>query len=216
MKLYSANLSNFATKCRIAAYDKGLNVEIAPIPGGGLKSPEYLKINPLGKMPSLELDDGSVILESEVINEYFEEKFPGSPLMPRSPEARANVRMLSRFNDLYLDPPMRSLFSQLNPKTRDEKFVNDRLSEINSRLDLLDKMLAEGGFAAGADFTLADCALAPTMVFVTGMLPSFGARPPLEGRPKISAWWTKVQTRPSVSKALEEMRQAMSAMMNRG
>ncbi len=214
MKLYNMNLSNFATKSRIAIYDKGLNIEIAPIPGDNLKSPEYLKINPLGKTPALEID-GMVISESEVINEYLEDKFPDPPLLPRTPEARANVRTLTRFHDLYFEPPLRALFGQLNPKTRDEKVVNEKLTEFNLRLDQLEKMLADSGFAAGADFTLADCALAPTMFFATNLLPGFGAKPPLEGRPKLEAWWTKVQTRPSVKKALGEMAEALKAMQRR-
>ncbi len=214
MKLYNMNLSNFATKSRIAIYDKGLNIEIAPVPGGNLKSPEYLKINPLGKIPTLDAD-GMIIAESEVINEYLEDKFPSPPLLPKSPEGRARVRSFTRFHDLYLEPPLRALFGQLNPKSRDEKVVNERLTEFNQRLDQLESMLAQSGFASGAEFTLADCALAPTMFFATNMLPGFGAKPPLEGRPKLAAWWTHVQTRPSVKKALAEMGEALAAMMKR-
>jgi glutathione S-transferase len=214
MKLYNMNLSNFATKSRIAIYDKGLNIEIAPVPGGNLKSPEYIKINPLGKIPALDAD-GMIIAESEVINEYLEDKFPSPPLLPKSPEGRARVRLFTRFHDLYLEPPLRALFGQLSPKSRDEKVVNERLIEFNQRLDQLESMLAPSGFASGPEFTLADCALAPTMFFANNMLPGFGAKPPLEGRPKLAAWWTHVQTRPSVKKALEEMAEALAAMMKR-
>jgi glutathione S-transferase len=214
MKLYNMNLSNFATKSRIAIYDKGLNIEIAAIPGDNPKSPEFLKINPLGKAPALDAD-GVIIAESEIINEYLEEKFPDSPLLPKTAEERAHVRTFTRFHDLYLEPPLRALFGQLNPKSRDEKIVNERLTEFNQRLDQLEAMLAPSGFAAGAEFTLADCALAPTMFFATNMLPGFGAKPALEGRPKLEAWWKHVQTRPSVKKALGEMSEALAAVMKR-
>jgi glutathione S-transferase len=214
MKLYNMNLSNFATKCRIAIYDKGAKVDIVPIPGNDSKSPEYLKLNPLGKVPTLDAD-GVVIGESETINEYLEDKFPTPALLPKTPEGRARVRSFTRFHDLYLEPPLRALFSQMNPKTRDDKVVNDRLTELNTRLDQLEKMLADSGFAVGADFTLADCALAPTTFFAVNMLGMFGAKPPLEGRPKLAAWWAHVQTRPSVKKALGEMAEALAAM-NRG
>lgn len=61
---------------------------------------------------------------------------------------------------------MRALFfAHMNPKTRDEKVVNEKLIELNGRLDQLEKMLADSGFATGADFTLADCAGAPRMFF---------------------------------------------------
>jgi glutathione S-transferase len=212
MKLYGMNLSNFVTKSRIVVYEKGAGVELIG-PPGGTKSPEYLKINPLGKVPTLDAD-GTIIPESEIINEYLEEKFPNPPLLPRSPEAKAKVRLFTRFHDLYLDPPLRALLGQLNPKSRDEKVVNDKLTELQTRLDQLEAMLAEpGNFATGPDFTLGDCALAPTTFFVTNLLPGFGAKTPLEHRPRLSAWWTKVQERPSVKKALGEMAEALKAMM---
>ena len=214
MKLYNMNLSNYATKSRIAIYDKGLDIEIVPIPGNDLKSPEFLKINPLGKTPALDAD-GMIIAESEVINEYLEDRFPDPPLLPPTPEERARVRSFTRFHDIYLEPPLRALFGQLSPKTRDEKVVNERLTEFNQRLDQLEGMLSPSGFAAGPDFTFADCALAPTMFFATNMLQSFGAKPALEGRPKLDAWWQKVQTRPSVKRALDEMAEALAAMMKR-
>lgn len=215
MKLYGMNLSNFATKSRIVVYEKGADIELVA-PAGGMKSPEYLKINPLGKIPTLDAD-GTIIPESEIINEYLDEKFPTPPLLPRSPEARAKVRLLTRFNDLDLDPPLRALFGQRNPKSRDEKVVNEKLSELQTRLDQLESMLAEpGNFAAGPDFTLADCALAPTTFLVTNVLPGFGAKAPLEHRPRLAAWWNKVQERPSVKKALGEMGEAMKAMMGGG
>src|SRR5437879_5558094 len=126
MKLYNANLSNFASKCRLAIYEKGAPVEIVPIPGGDLKSPEYLKIYPMGKTPSLEVD-GQILGESEVINEYLEEKFPQKPLLPKDAESRARVRAISRFHDLYLEPPLRALFPQVTAKDKDQKLIAEKL-----------------------------------------------------------------------------------------
>jgi glutathione S-transferase len=214
MKLYNLNLSNFATKSRLVVYEKGLDIEMAPIPGGQLSSPEYAKVNPLGKTPALDVD-GLVIPESEVINEYLEEKFPNPPLLPKSPEGRARVRIMTRFHDLYLEPPLRALFGQMNPKTRDEKVVGEKATDFKHRLGQLDKMLADGGYACGSDFTLADCALAPTMFFATNLGPAFGIKP-FDGNPKLAAWWTHVQTRPSVKKALGEMGEALAAMQRGG
>jgi glutathione S-transferase len=214
MKLYNLNLSNFATKSRLVIYEKGLNIEMAPIPGGQLSSPEYAQINPLGKTPTLDAD-GVIIPESEVINEYLEDKFPTPPLLPKSPEGRAKVRIMTRFHDLYLEPPLRALFGQMNPKTRDEKVVTEKVTDFKNRLGQLEKLIADGGFACGSDFTLADCALVPTMFFVTNLMPAFGVKP-LEGHPKIAAWWTHVQSRPSVKKALGEQAEALAAMQRGG
>src|SRR5437764_5904456 len=105
MKLYNGNLSNFASKCRLAIYEKKADVNIAPIPGGDLKAPEYLRIYPMGKIPALEVD-GEIIGESEVINEFLEETFPEPALLPGDPRDRARVRGITRFHDLYLEPPL--------------------------------------------------------------------------------------------------------------
>ena len=214
MKLYGMNLSNFVTKSKIAMYEKAIDVELLPPPGGN-KSPEYLAINPLGKIPTLDAN-GTIVAESEVINEYLEDKYPANPLLPRSPEARAKVRAFTRAHDLYFDPPLRALLGQMNPASRDAKVVTDKLADLTKIADVFEQMLPGDGYAAGADFTLADCALAPTMLFATNMLGAFGAKPILEGRPKLAAWWNHVQQRPSVKKALGEQMAAIATFQKTG
>ena len=211
MKLYNANLSNFASKCRLVIYEKGAPVEIVAIPGGDLKSPEYLKIYPLGKTPALQVD-GQIIGESEVINEYLEEKFPEKALLPKDPEGRAKCRAIGRFHDLYLEPPLRSLFPQVSAKEKDQKLIGEKLAEIKTRLDQLEAMLSSGPYALGSAFTLADCALAPTFFFMNLLLPMLGAPHFSEGHPKLTAWWAKVQERPTVQKVHAEQQQALMEM----
>src|SRR6059058_1998700 len=157
MKLYNAKLNKFASKCRPRIQGKNAKVDIVPIPGGDLQSPEYLKIYPMGKTPSLEVD-GEIIGESEVINELLEESFPSPPLLPKEPKARARARGISRFHDLYLEPPLRALFPQASTKERDQKLIAEKLAELNLRLDQLELMLSMGPYAIGNAFTLADCA----------------------------------------------------------
>jgi len=192
----------------LAIYEKGAPVEIAAIPGGDLKSPEYLKIYPMGKTPALEVN-GQIIGESEIINEFFEEKFPEKPLLPKDPESRARVRGFGRFHDLYLEPPLRALFPQVTAKEKDQKLIAEKLAEITLRLDQLEGMLSSGPYAAGSTFTLADCALVPTFFFANLLLPMLGGTPFTEGHPKLAAWWAKVQERPSVQKVTGEQQQAL-------
>jgi glutathione S-transferase len=213
MKLYNLGLSNFASKSRIAIYEKGVNVEFVD-PPGGLGSADYKKINPLGKVPALVLDNGQLIAESELINEYLEDKYPAKPLLPKDAEGRAQVRAFTRFHDLYLEPPMRAVFPKLFGQQLDDKFIQEKITEVNNRLDQLEGKIGNQ-WAAGSTFTLADCALAPTMFFMTTFLPQFESKPPTEGRPKITAWWNRVQEQPSVKKALDEQRAALAAMMKK-
>lgn len=213
MKLYNLMLSNFASKTRIAIYEKGLAVEMVD-PPGGLGSAEYKKINPLGKVPALLLDNGQLIAESEIINEYLEDKFPEKPLLPKDAEGRARVRSFTRFHDLYLEPPLRALFPKLFGQQLDDKFIQEKVTEVNTRLDQLEAMLSSP-WAAGEMFSLADAALAPTMFFMSNFLPQFGSKGPFDGRPNLKAWWDRVQEQPSVKKVLGEQQAALQAMMKR-
>ncbi|HXG19576.1 MAG TPA: glutathione S-transferase family protein [Methylomirabilota bacterium] len=213
MKLYNLDLSNFASKTRIALYEKGVNFEKVP-PPGGLGSADYKKVNPLGKVPALVLDNGQLIAESEIINEYLEDKYPEKPLLPKDAEGRARVRSFTRFHDLYLEPPLRAMFPKLFGQQLDDKFIQEKVTEVNNRLDQLEAMIGSP-YAAGSAFTLADAALAPTMFFMTSFLPQLGAKAPTEGRPKIAAWWNAVQQQPSVKKVLGEQQAALQAMMKK-
>jgi len=214
MKLYTVPLSNFGNKSVIVAYEKNLPLEVVPPPGNELASPAYLAINPLGKVPALEVD-GTVIPESEVINEYLEDRYPNPPLLPKEAAARARVRVLTRHHDLYLDPPMRALFFQMDPKTRNAEVVAESLAGSQKALDYLESRIGSP-WAAGDAFTLADCALAPSIWYIVRILPAFGAADPLGSRPKTAAWFGRVQERPSVKRALEEQGKALAERMAGG
>jgi hypothetical protein len=98
VRLYSEQVSNFTARCRIVIGEKGLHeIEIVSPPLEYLNSSEFLKINQLGKLPALEIDGSTSLFEPEVINEYLEERFPQTPLMPPDPLARARARLICRF-----------------------------------------------------------------------------------------------------------------------
>jgi len=208
--LYNANLSPYASRVRIAIYAKNLPVEIVT-PPGGTGTPEYKKLNPTGKVPALEVD-GQVIAESEVINEYLEDRFPTPSLRPADPLARARMRTISRFGDLYLSPPLGALFAQMNPATRDAKLVAEKLGELATKLDQLEQLVVAGPYAAGAELTLADCSLAPLFFFLGQLMPAVGGPSPLAGRPKLKKIADTVGAHPAASKVLGEMGAAMAEM----
>ena len=213
MKLYSAALSPYAARARIAIYAKGLDIEILPPAGGGLKSPEYLALNPIGKVPALVLADGSVIPESDTIVEYLEDAFPARSLRPASAEDKAKARLLARVGDLYLMAHGGALFGQMNPATRDQAVVDAAFAKLDESLGHLDRLLGEGPYAVGDKLTTADCALAPMMFFM-GMLARTFARPDfLTGHPKVAAYAAHLQSDPHVKKAYAEMQEALMARM---
>ena len=214
MKLYNANLSPYSARVRIAIYAKNLPIEIAPAPGG-LGSAEFKKTNPLGKVPALEVD-GQVVIESEVILEYLEDRFPTPSLRPADPLARARMRALSRFADLYLSPPLGALFGQMNPATRDAKLVSEKLAELELRLDQLESLVVAGPYAAGPELTLADCALCPVFFFLARVIPLVGGKPPLDGRPRLASVAETTARHPAVARVLDEIGAAMAERRKAG
>ena len=96
MKLYDYPRSSAAYRTRIALHLKGLAFETVEVhllrEGGEHLRPEYRAINPQARVPSLVLDDGTVLIQSPAILEYLEEIHPHPPFLPRDAKARAKVR----------------------------------------------------------------------------------------------------------------------------
>jgi glutathione S-transferase len=208
MKLYSANLSPYGSRARLAVYAKGLPVEIS-LPPGGMKSPEYLAINPLGKVPCLVTEAGVAISESDTIVEYLEDAFEQNALRPASPEQRAKARMLSRIGELYVLEPMSRLFGQMNPETRDPAVVEKALADMEKGVGQLNAALSGDRYAAGPEFTTADCQLAPTMFYLPTMAAGFGKADLVAKNPKVAAYIESVKDHPSVQKIYAEMGDAV-------
>jgi glutathione S-transferase len=215
VKLYSVALSPFAARCRIQIYAKRLPVELAD-PPGGLGSEGYRKLNPTGKVPALQLDDGSVLPESAVIGEYLEDRFPEPPLRPADPQARARMRLLVHFADLYLVPPLVALFGQVNPAQRSAAVVAERIEELRPRYDQLAGFLGPGPFAVGAELTLADCALFPLFFFATRLHPLLGDKDPTAERAPLSRWWQTVRRHDAIARVDGELAKALAESMRAG
>lgn len=104
--LHGFPFSNYHNIVKHALMHKGLEFEerIA-YPG----SPELAEVNPVGKIPAMTTDKGTVLSESSVLLEYLEETYPSPPLYPVDPEERGRVRRLVKFAELYFDLPARRL-----------------------------------------------------------------------------------------------------------
>lgn len=210
MKLYSAGLSPFAARVRLAIYAKSLPVDIVAPPSGGLKSPEYLAVNPIGKLPALVLADGMVIPESDTIVEYLADAFPASGLKPASAEDAASARLLARVAELYIMTPGGALFSQMNPAARNAEAVDAAFVSLEKGLEYLNLFVGEGAYAVGDSLSLADCAIVPIFFFTGVFGQAFGKGDLLARHNKLTAYWSKVQADPSVAKVLSEMQEGLA------
>ena len=102
MRLYYFPVAPNPTKVRLYLAEKGIGVEqiAVDLRAGEQQSPDFLRKNPMGKLPVLELDDGTAVNESLAIIEYFEELHPDPPMIGRTPEERLKVRALERHCDI--------------------------------------------------------------------------------------------------------------------
>lgn len=107
--LYDVPVSNNGARCRLIIYWKQLEDAFAitdPSAIGGIKSDEYLRLNPQGKMPLLVLPDELALPESEVISQYICHAYEdvGPSLIPEDPETRAVAALATRIHDVYIVP----------------------------------------------------------------------------------------------------------------
>jgi glutathione S-transferase len=206
MRLYSENYSPFSAPVRIAIYAKALDIEIVA-PPGGLRSAQYHVINPLGTIPCLMLDDGTRLPESSAIMEYLEEKFPEPPLLPASPEARAQVRLLQRIGELHITTQTVELAQR--PDAAQDETAGNRLTKIVRGLAALQNILMGDDFAAGPNLTLADCQLAPALFRVPRVVGAFMDRDLIGAYPKVARYIETSRRHKAVARVLDEMNAAL-------
>lgn len=208
--LYDMPVSNHGARVRFVLYKKKLEgiIDIRPPSTiGGLKSPEYLALNPQGKMPLL--CDGTLNLpESECIVQYLLDRYSdtGPTLTASTPELRARGALVTRIHDLYVAPVQGSMYRKFESA---EQRANE-LKTLNYQLDAIEQSMAPlslGPFAAGPEITAADGALFPTLLFCDFILPTYFKWTSLwTSRPRLSAWWTAVNNDPEAKRVIEEVK----------
>ncbi|MFT4562826.1 MAG: glutathione S-transferase [Gammaproteobacteria bacterium] len=204
MKIYQAVTSPFAVRVRIALYAKALTPEFAA-PPDGMGSEAYRKITPLGKVPTLVCDDGAVIAESAVINEYLDETFLAPALLPVNPQERARVRMVVQMTDAYVFARYLPLFTIAKAEGKESFSVADGIKGVKAGLAAVERVVDDGTYAVGDGLSLADCALAPALFYVTEYAKEyFGAGDLLGHCPNLKNYWMRIQTNPHVSRALAD------------
>jgi glutathione S-transferase len=179
--LYDADRCPYCARVRIVLAEKGVGYETVTVDLDDRPAWIYEK-NPVGKVPVLE--EGEFVLpESEVINEYLEERYPDPALWPTDPAERAEGRLLvERFDSL--SRPYYAL-------RRGEEDARERLDE---QLAVLDGLLGGRPFLTVREFGLADAAYLPWILRAESNLGM-----DLEAHPALAEWVERCTERPSVS-----------------
>lgn len=205
--LFGSPVSNYTARCRYLVYRKDIEEKVnirSPADMGGIKSDDFLKLNPLGKMPAAVVH-GSVgsggdeaIYESAVICEYLAERFidDGPSFVPNSAERRARARIISALLDTYM--------GSLHPYMYKKDVSDDRATgaaKMQAVFDAIENSLdEEGPYAVGDTLSIADCCLWGNWPFYDFMLPTFFGWSPTDGRPKLAAWRKMMTSESKASK----------------
>ena len=195
IKLFTFPPSTNSRKVRIALLEKGLEFERVNVDLSKReqKNPEYLKIHPFGQIPALD-DEGFVIYDSTVINEYLEDEYPYPPLMPGDSEGRARARLMEDFRDTHFNP----YFVQILQETRkpegerDEQRIQNAKAEITKGLDRIESELQDREYLAGP-FSLADVAFMSNLE----LLDRFSIPVDANKYKRTVAWIDRLKARPS-------------------
>ena len=202
MKLMGAKTAPSARRVTIYLAEKGIELDRIEVnlSAKEQKSPEFLKKNPLGKVPVLELDNGTFLPESAAIIEYLEEIHPNPPMIGETAEERADVRASERIaSDVFIRLAYVLLHSHPSvPKNRPGFIQIPQIAEalqesVDQLLDQLEIRIADREFLAGQHPTIADCTL---FALLEAAYPAFEYELP-ERCPRLRAWYERFSKRPS-------------------
>src|SRR5262245_25549471 len=154
MNLYSGTTDPFSHRCRIVLYEKGMDFQVIDV--DLFNKPEDIAvINPYNRVPVL-VDRDLVLYESNIINEYIDERFPHPQLMPPDPIMRARARQLLFTFEQELFSHIESLEKNLKSAEKSRSHVRDRLSELAP-------IFLKQKYMLGDEFSMLDVAIAPLL-----------------------------------------------------
>ncbi len=199
MVLYSGTTCPFSQRCRFVLFEKGMDFEIRDI--DLYNKPEDINVmNPYGQVPIL-VERDLILYESNIINEYIDERFPHPQLMPADPVMRARTR-------LFLYNFEKELFTHVcaleNRSASDEKQVETARNAIRDRLSQLAPMLIKNKFMLGEEFSMLDVAMAPLL----WRLEHYGIELPKSAAP-VQKYAERIFSRPAYIEALTPSEKVM-------
>ena len=155
MTLYSGSTDPYSHRCRIVLFEKDMDFEIIDVDMHN-KPEEIASISPSGKMPVL-VERDLVLTESNIINEYIDERFPHPQLMPPDPVMRARARLVL-FNFEH------DLFTHVNTLEHSLGKASDKArQEIRDSLSQLTPILTKQKYLMNDEFSMLDVAIAPLL-----------------------------------------------------
>jgi len=203
LTLYMHPLSSYCHKTLIALYENATPFTAVSV---NLGDPDeramLLKLWGVGKFPVLQDDArGEVVPESSIIIDYLDRHYPGATrLIPEDDDAARAVRFADRFYDLHIHNHMQKVVgNRLRPAdAKDPHGVEDAKTRMRAAYDIAERDMASRRWAAGDDFSMADCAAAPALFYAAKVLPY------ADSHPHLAAYLERLKARPSYARVLKE------------
>ena len=160
MVLYSGTTCPFSQRCRFVLFEKGMDFEIRDV--DLYNKPEDISImNPYGQVPVL-VERDLILYESNIINEYIDERFPHPQLMPADPVMRARTRLFL-FN-FEREPFVHVQTLERRDHDKETARTMERArQQIRERLTQLTPIFVKNRFMLGDEFSMLDVAMAPLL-----------------------------------------------------
>ena len=202
MKLYNSIGPN-PRVVRMFLAEKGITlpVEEVDIQSGINREADFLKKNPSGQCPALEMDDGSILAEITAICEYLEDKYPSPALIGSNAEEKANTRMWTRRVDLNICEPLGAAFrfgaglKMFQNRIRCLPEAADGLKACaQDKLTWLDSQMSGSNFVGGDSISMADVLLFCFLEFGIQV-----GQPLNDANKNVAAWFERMKTRDSAA-----------------
>ena len=197
MKLYISAGSPFARKIRILLLEKNVPHELETI---DLWAANDLKeTNPVGKVPALRLGDGRVLINSPLIADYVDSRFPAPRFIPADADGRLDVRRWEAVADATMDAAVVSIYEARfhDDARRSREYLERQRGKIDSGFAAIERMLGHRSWCVGDAMTLADIAVGCHSGFIVSRRPEFF---PQEKYPALAGLWKTLEARESFRK----------------
>ncbi len=201
MVLYSGTTCPFSQRCRLVLFEKGMDFEIRDV--DLYNKPEDISImNPYGQVPIL-VERDLILYESNIINEYIDERFPHPQLMPADPVMRARARLfLFNFErELFVHV---QVLERRDPSKEAQKLQDKARQQIRDRLTQLTPIFIKNKHMLGEEFSMLDVAIAPLL----WRLDHYGIEMPKSAAPLLR-YAERIFSRPAYIEALTPSEKVM-------
>lgn len=193
MRLIGSKASPFVRKVRVILAERGIAHDFAPENPWAADTP-VARLNPLVKVPTLELDGGECLYDSAVIAEYLDAT-SGGGLVPQDARGRARVKCLEALGDGIADAGILArLERQRDASRQDAAWIERQLAKVDAGIDAVAHALGTRAYLGGEAMNLADIACGCALLWAEFRMPELAWR---TRHASLGRWAGALETRPS-------------------